>query len=96
MKIEILDINTLCSLYKEYKAKKKYRVDFTYTVDGNEYQSHFHSPTFPKTNKGCQRMVRARSSDYPNSYPYIGTVIGFCFSPVSYQDKNYTTNRKGS
>ena len=61
----------------------KYRIDLVYSVDGNEYQSHFYSRTTPTTLRGCQRMLRALESSGSQSYLYMGKVVRYCFSSVS-------------
>ena len=65
------------------KKATKYRIDLTYSVDGNEYQTHFYSLTTPTTLRGCQRMLRALESSRPQSYPYMGRVVAYTILTVS-------------
>ena len=61
----------------------KYRIDLVYSVDGNEYQSHFYSRTTPTTLRGCQRMLRTLESSGERSYPYMGRVVAYSIWTVS-------------
>ena len=38
-------------------AKKTYRIDYTFLVDGQEYQTYYYSRTYPTTLRGAQRMI---------------------------------------
>ena len=58
----------------------KYRFDLVYSVDGDEYQSHFYSTTTPTTARGALRMIKKWEKTSPQ---YMGKVIRYCFSSVS-------------
>ena len=58
-------------------VKKTYRIDYTFSVDGQEYQTFFLSRTYPTTLRGAQRMINSHG-EY-----HMGKVIAYQVWTVS-------------
>jgi len=58
-------------------AKKTYRIDYTFSVDGQEYSTYYLSRTYPTTLRGAQRMLASHGEHH------MGKVISYFVWTIS-------------